>query len=184
MPMVWASEHSLRHSRNWGWILAYGLLLVAIGFIALFEPIATGLATGFFIAFVLFCAGVAALAAGFSLRGWHNRWLDILLGVLAIAVGFVAIWHPFFAAFSLVWFIGAWLLLSGISELVAGFRASSHRWPLILLGIVNIVLGLYLFFSGPFTALIALSVLVGFSFVLRGIMLCVLAMRVRSPAMA
>ncbi|WP_157216383.1 HdeD family acid-resistance protein [Flavisphingomonas formosensis] len=181
-----ASAHSharwVRHRGNWGWILAYGLVSIGIGVLALAEPLATGFATGLFLATLLILGGAIALAAGFSTRGWHNHWLDIVTGLVAIALGLLIIWHPFLGAISIVWFIGAWLFTGGILELVAGFRATEHRGMLILLGIVDMVLGLYLFLAGPLTALFVLALLVGLSFLFRGAMLCLLALRLRRLA--
>lgn len=179
MASAWTDDRGIRHSGNWGWVMAYGVLLLVIGVFALLEPLATGLATGMFIAALLICGGTLALIAGFTTRGWHSRWLDIVTGVLALALGVLMLWHPFLGAFSLVWFIGLWLFGSGILELMAGLRAAPHRAMLILLGVVDVVLGFSLFLAGPLTALIVLAILVGVSFLFRGALMCALALRLR-----
>lgn len=162
---------SADHRPGWGWILAYGVLLVLVGLLALLSPLATGLAVGVLMAIVLVLGGVAALAAGLSRRGWHSHWLDIVVGLLCLVFGALILWQPFVGALSLVWAIGVWLALLGIIELAAASRSRHHRGRLILLGIVDVVLGAWLFLSSPATALIALSVLVGLSFVIRGLIL-------------
>lgn len=53
-------------------------------------------------------------------RGWHSRWRDIVTGVVALALGVLMVWHPFLGAIALVRFIGLWLFMTGILELIAG----------------------------------------------------------------
>ena len=173
---------SAHHRPGWGWILAYGILLMLIGILALLSPMATGFATGLLLATMLIVGGIAALAAGMSRRGWHSHWLDIAVGLLSLIIGALVLWQPFVGALSVVWAIGIWLALLGIIELSAATRSIHHRGRLIFLGIVDVILGGWLFLSPPAAALIALSALVGLSFMLRGLFLATYALSFRRPA--
>ncbi|MDF0543961.1 HdeD family acid-resistance protein [Sphingobium sp. H39-3-25] len=166
-------------SSSWGWILAYAVLVIVIGLLALCNPLATGLATGILFGFILLVYGVIAIAAGLSSLATRARWIEILLGVVALLAGMIVLFNPFAGALSLAWAIGAWLLLSGIFQISGAFRAAYDRGWRLFLGILDVVLGAWLLFSSPGTALAFLAVAVGLSFLFRGMFLVTLAVGLR-----
>ncbi|PBN42267.1 HdeD family acid-resistance protein [Sphingobium sp. D43FB] len=173
------SGHGKKPATGWGWILAYGLIVIVIGLFALINPLATGLATGILLGVMLVVYGVAAMAAGLSSLASRARWIELLLGLLGVLVGVVTIFNPFAGALSLVLLIGAWLLVSGIFQIVSAVRVAHDRLWRLLLGAVDVVLGGLLLFSGPGTGLVFLAVVVGVSFLFRGVFLIVLALGLR-----
>lgn len=178
--IIWNHPYRTRRPGAWGWMLAYGLLLVLIGGLAIAQPFITSFAAGLFLGCVLLGSGIVNLIAGITNHGWHGRWLDILWGLLSILAGGVMLWNPMVGAFTLVWTMGVWFIISGILELLFGFGLSYQRGWLLIVGLADLVLGLYLLFARPIEALIILAVFVGVSFVLRGLSLCILAFDVRS----
>jgi len=175
----WFRDPSLLQGTGWGWILAYGVMLAVIGVLALVEPLATGFATGIFLAFVLVVGGILGIVAGFSARGWRSSWLDFAVGLISLVLGLLILWDPFAGALSLVWAIGLWLVLCAIMEFAAAARTALHRGWLIVLGIIDLVMGLALMFAGPAAALVFLAMVVGISFLLRGLFLAIFALRLR-----
>ena len=155
-----------------------GLLLLA-GCVALLHPLATSLATGLLLGGSLIAGGAFAALAGLTdLRG-RGGWLYLVLGLLAVAAGLVVMFNPFAGALSLVWAIGAWLVVGGILELFGGLSARRGKLWLILFGLVDIMIGVVLMFADPFSALFFLAVAVGLSFVLRGVGLILYALALR-----
>ena len=160
---------------GWGWVLAYGLVIMLIGVIALFNPFATGIATGVFVSVTLFIYGVLALTAGFSSLSRRARWIEILLGVLSILASLLTFLNPFAGALSLVVLIGAWLFIMGISEVVGALGAVNDRLWRLMLGVLDVGLGGLLLFADPARGLLFLALTVGISFVARGAFLVILA---------
>jgi len=72
--------------------------------------------------------------------------------------------------------MGFWLLLSGIFQIVGAVRVAFDRWWRLFLGIVDLVLGGILLFAGPLPSLAFLALLVGISFLFRGLFLLMLAL--------
>ncbi len=181
-PTDWNHHRWTRQHSSWGWILGYGIQLAAIGVLALVQPIATGLATGLFLAFMLISGGVLGIIAGFTEKGWRSRWLDIAVGTLSLLLGLAVIWNPLLGAFSLVWAIGLWLVICGGLEFSAGLNPVPHRGWLLFLGVIDILFGVYLLFAGAADALLILAVIVGLSFLFRGVFLSIFAIRLRQIA--
>lgn len=158
------------------------MIIILVGLMALLNPLATGLATGVLLGVLLVVFGSFAIAAGLSSLSGRARWIELLLGVLAILAGGVTIFNPFAGALSLVLLIGAWLLVSGIFEIVSAFRMAHDRGWRLALGLLDVVLGGLLPFSGPATGLVFLAVCVGISFLFRGAFLISLALGLRRVA--
>jgi uncharacterized membrane protein HdeD (DUF308 family) len=169
-----------QHATGWRWIMAYGLVLLVIGVLALLRPVAAGVAIGLFLGMILVVGGVTGLVAGVSNRGWHSRWLDVVVGILSIVLGVLFFKNPFAGAFSVIWLIAIWAIVIGALELIAAARLHFGRGWLGFVGVVNILLGAVLLFSGPATDLAFLALLVGLSFILRGGLLMIFSWQLRS----
>ena len=123
--------------------------------------------------------GVIGLATTKLAPQSRARWIELLLGALSILAAIFTFFDPFAGALTLVMLIGAWLLVIGLFEIAGAWRAvHDHGWRL-LLGLLDTILGGLLLFSGPVTGLGFLALAVGFSFLLRGTFLVVLATHLR-----
>jgi len=164
---------------SWRWMLGYGLIVIIIGFVALINPLATGLVTGLFLAAMLVTYGIVALvsaAASFAERG---RWMELALGLLALAAGIFIFFAPYLGALSLVWATGFWLFVSGVLQIGGAARFRVDRFWRLVLGVVDLLLGLLLLFAGPVTSLAFLALMIGISFLFRGVFLITLALGMR-----
>ena len=65
--------------------------------------------------------------------------------------------------------MGAWFIVGGIFELAMGFSIPAGRGWLILVGIVNIALGVWVVMLNPAQAFAFLGFLVGISLIFRGL---------------
>ncbi len=145
--------------KAWGWVLAYGVLLLLIALIVIANPLVAGMATGLLIGVVLVIYGIAAVASGWTSLSRRARWVEVLLGLLAVAAGVFAIFNPVAGALSLVWAIGAWLVASGVFQIAFALKAQHDRGWRLFLGALDVVLGLVLLFANPATGLAFLAVM-------------------------
>lgn len=173
-------EKMTRARRAWGWMLAYGILLIVVGVLAILHPIGTSMAIGVFLGAMLAIAGVASIIAGFRDFGWQTKLVDFLFGALALIGAFVFIAMPVISAASLVWAAGIMFIVTGAFEIYNGIKATEDRWWLVLLGAVDLLLGAYLAFLMPVGAqILTLAWLVGLGFLFRGVILSILAFKLR-----
>lgn len=164
---------------SWGWVLGYGILLLVVALVVLVNPLVAGVATGLLLGVVLLVYGVAAIAAGWTSLSTRARWVEILLGVLAVIAGLFAIINPVAGALSLVWAMGAWLLVSGGFQIAFALKARHDRGWRLLLGGLDVVLGLVLLFAMPATALAFLALIVAISLTVRAVFLIQLGLALK-----
>ncbi len=165
------TETAARNSlKDWsGWDYVPGIAFLVVGILALAEPPLASLAASVYLGAMLCVAGAFMLAGGIA--GMHHRGgrLSILLGILSLAVGALIIYNPIAGAVSLTWVLGAWFVVGGIFELATGFSIPAGRGWLILVGIINLVLGIWVVMLDPAQAFAFLGLLVGISLVFRGL---------------
>ena len=152
-----------------GWFIALGVVLFILGLVALFNAVDATLVTTIIVGWLLVIGGIANIVGAFmsSAGGWW-RLLQGLLGILYIVVGFDIIADPLAGAIVLTVVIGAVLIADGIFRIVASFmdRASNSVW-MIILGIVNILLGFWIWTGIPVSGIV-IGVFVGLQLLIAG----------------
>jgi len=154
---------------GWGWILAYGVLSIVLGILAFLNPFAATYAATLVIGAFLIAAGLVSIAAGFAGRDHEGRGYAIGFGVLSLVIGLVMAFAPATAAISLTLLVAVWLGIRGALEIGLGTRFKRGRGLMIVLGVVNILLAIYVLATLPWAALTLPGFILGISFLLGGI---------------
>jgi uncharacterized membrane protein HdeD (DUF308 family) len=109
--------------QRWWPYLLEGLLGIAAGIVAFGWPGITALALLYLIAAWAILTGVVEIVAAIELRKLiEGEWLLGLSGVLSIIFGIVLAMQPQAGAVAVVWILGAYALLFGITLIVLAFR--------------------------------------------------------------
>lgn len=115
--------------------------------------------------------GVDTVPESLAMLGRH--WgLVLTFGILSVLVGIAAIVWPGITFVVFAVFFGAWLLVSGVIQLVQSFskdRTGGMRVMLAISGVCGIILGLLCFRSALQAAYI-LTLLIGIGWIIRGVM--------------
>jgi len=106
----------------------------------------------------------------------EHWWVVLLRGILAILFGVLAWTRPGLTVAVLVLFFGAYALVDGIFEVIAGLRGK--WWGLVFTGVLGIAAGVVTFMWPHITAL-ALLWLIAFWAIVVGIMQISAAIRLR-----
>jgi uncharacterized membrane protein HdeD (DUF308 family) len=163
---------------NWWVFLIRGILAVLFGIMAFALP-------GLTLSTLVLIYGLYVLADGLMAIwvGGHARtWGLVLLGILAIFVGIYTFINPGITAVALLYFIAVWAIVRGISEIITGIQLRkeiSDEWMMIIGGIISILLGVALFYN-PAAGALAMVWLIGAYALISGIVLIVLAFRLRA----
>jgi uncharacterized membrane protein HdeD (DUF308 family) len=79
---------------NWGWLLALGIILVALGTIGLGMIFWLTLATVFIFGIFLLIAGVLQLVQAIKCRGWRSVLWHVVIAILYVVAGLDIIQDP------------------------------------------------------------------------------------------
>ena len=169
-------------AQNWWAIAIRGVCGIVFGLIALFLPGATILTLVLFFSAYMLVDGIFGIVAAVRAASNHQRWgLLVLEGVLNIAVGVIAFIWPGLTAVTFVLLIAAWAIVTGVLEIVAAVRLHPEygRWWLILSGVASVIFGVLLVVA-PLAGVIVVTWWIGAFALIFGIMLLVLAFRLRA----
>jgi uncharacterized membrane protein HdeD (DUF308 family) len=170
-------KQEFQHLRSdWWWLLLYGVLLAVCGTAALIFPALTVLTS--FVAVVLLgvaliVAGIATIVAVLWAGKWSGLLLQLLVGVLYIAVGFMIMDTPLLKSVeALTLFVAAFFVVVGGFRIIASLMIHFPFWGWSLLnGIVTFLLGVIiyrLYTHFPPSAIWILGLLIGIEMLFNG----------------
>lgn len=170
-------------ARYW-WVMAVrGVCAIVFGILALIWPGPTLLVVIALVGAFMLVDGIFAVIAGFTARGAYRRWWAIVLeGVAGCLLGVATFVWPDATALVLLYVIAAWAIITGGLEIVAAIqlrRELSNEWVLIAGGLASIALGVVLIVN-PGAGALGLTWLIGTYAIVFGIVLLVLALRLRA----
>lgn len=167
-------------ARNW-WLLALrGLAAILFGALAFMWPGITLLGLVLLFGGYALANGILSFALAFKSR--RQRWSLIFGGIISIIAALITFFVPGITALGLVLLIAAFAIANGITEIAAAIRLRkviTNEWLLVLAGILSIVFGILLSLM-PGAGALVLVFWIGAWMIAIGILLLVLAFRVRS----
>ncbi|RIK44112.1 MAG: hypothetical protein DCC55_03605 [Chloroflexi bacterium] len=169
-------------AQNW-WVLAIrGVAAILFGIGAFLWPGLTLTALVLLFGAYTLVDGVFAIVAGISTRREQERWwMMILAGLAGLLAGVLTFLWPGITALVLLYVIAGWSIVTGVLEVAAAIRLRKEiedEWLLGLAGIASIIFGILLMIL-PGPGALALVWLIGSYALFYGVLLLVLAFRVR-----
>ncbi|MFO0995411.1 MAG: HdeD family acid-resistance protein [Alphaproteobacteria bacterium] len=168
---------------HWKMFLIQGLVLVALGFLAVALPQVATLAIEILVGWLFLIGGVVRAVA--VLRGKHvpgYGW-SLLVAALAVVFGLVLLVQPAAGVLTLTTVLIVFFVIEGIAAIVVAlqFRPQLGNWIWILLsGIVDLVIAYLIGQGWPSTATWAIGLLVGINMLFLGLSLVMTALAARS----
>jgi uncharacterized membrane protein HdeD (DUF308 family) len=167
--------------RNWGWLLALGVVFVLLGLCGLVLTAAVTIATVLVIGIFLIGGGVLLAIQTFRARGWQSRWWQLLIALLYIAAGVLIVADPVLASFTLTLLIAAILFAAGILRLAIAWQHRGERgnglfW---LTGIFAILLGIVIAIEWPVSGLLVIGIFVSLELLFHGAACIALALAIK-----
>jgi uncharacterized membrane protein HdeD (DUF308 family) len=170
-------------SRYWWMTALRGAAWVLFGLAVLTWP-------GLSLIILTFMFGIFVLVDGVSatmtaIGGRHESsswWVLLLVGLCGIAVGVMTFFTPGLTALALLLYIAAWAIATGILQTVTAIRLRREiegEFWLALSGILSVLFGL-LILARPGAGALSVVWLIGLYAMVFGLMLVVLAFRVRT----
>ena len=173
-------------SRNWGWLLALGILMIILGVVAMAAPVVATIAIQVMLGWLLVISGIAEGIHAFMVKEWRGFLLELLSAVLYLGVGLLLLVDPLKGALALTLILAVFLLVEGIFKIITALRVRDHRgWGWLLAsGIVSVVLGVLIWAQWPASGLWVIGLLVGIQLLFTGWSLVMLALVARGHRQA
>ncbi|MGZ8192431.1 MAG: HdeD family acid-resistance protein [Methylobacter sp.] len=169
--------------RQWGWLLALGILMVVLGTIgmgvAFYVPVASVLIySGFLIG-----AGILQLWQGIKAKetAWSGRTQQFLVALFYLAIAALIIWDPIAASVGLTLFLGALLAGIGVIRIADALRCRRAGWQwtwTLIAGILNLILAAIILFSWPFSGLWVIGLFISIEMIINGWLLIFVSLEV------
>ena len=174
-----------RLGRAWGWVLAFGIITLALGVVVLVWPGRTLLVVAVLFGVQLILMGIFRFVAAFASNdvSGGTRVLYALLGVLSLIIGLYAVRHVLITLLALALLLGIFWIVNGTVELftaLSGRQAQGRGWAAFM-GILSIASGIIVL-AYPGISLLVLAVVLSVWLLVFGVMQITLAFRIRSLA--
>jgi len=155
---------------NWGWMVAFGVLLSLAGFVALGSVLLTTISTILVVGIAMIVCGVGEIVEGFAMRSWKKFFLWIVIGLLYIAAGFSVFENPMLAAGFFTLLLGASLVASGLFRSILAFQLplNTPRVFVFFSGILSFAIGAYILAQWPASSLWVIGTFLGVDLLFAG----------------
>jgi uncharacterized membrane protein HdeD (DUF308 family) len=156
--------------KNWGWLLAMGIISVVLGTIGLGMTFALTLASILFFGVLILVDGGLQFFQAFKCKGWKGVSWHVIIALLYVVAGIAIVKNPLFAS-AVLTLVLAWTIIAvGIVRSVIAFQ---HRgtggWVWALLGgIVSILLGIMILAEWPVSGMWIIGLFVAIELIFNG----------------
>ena len=185
LPPNTAADFPGLAKKIWVFAIVRGVLAVIFGLIALFAPIATAIVLAILIGVFAIVTGVFDIIEAIRHRGSSSMVLRIVLGAVSILFGILVLVWPGISLAILVIVVGVWAIVTGVLQVMSSVRHravpdSGWVWGIIG-GAVSILFGVVVLIW-PTAGLVTVIWIIGIWAVVWGIILIVLAVKLRKAA--
>jgi len=166
---------------NAGVAVGVGIALMVAGALAIFAPFIAGLSVMLVIGMLLLAGGIALCLLAFRVGAFGQGLPLLLMGALMVFAGLYVFSHPVAALASMTLVLAAYLVVTGVVELFAGFGARPEPgWGwMVFTAIVTLLLGVMLWRQFPVSGVWAIGTLFGIKLIMNGLSMTSIGMAVR-----
>ena len=170
--------------KNWGWLLAFGILSIILGTIGLGMTFALTEVSIIFFGVLLIIGGVFQLFDAFKCKGWKSTLWHVLIALLYVGAGVMMVADPILASATLTLFLASILLAVGVMRIFMAFQMRPAKgWGWLLAGgIVTILLGGMIISGWPMSGLWVIGLFVAVELIVNGWTSVFVALAARSAA--
>lgn len=155
--------------RNWGWFLAFGILLVILGIGVISSSYYATVFSVILFGFFLLGAGIVQIIQAFLAHKWSGFFLTLFLGILYLITGFICVARPVAAAVNLTLWIAAFCFVIGLFRMIISLILRNDQWGWVFFnGLVTFILGVMIYSNWPLSGLWVIGLFIGIDMILSG----------------
>jgi len=154
---------------NWGWLLAFGIVLIVLGIVAVVRAATATIVSMVFFGWLLLFASVIQFVEAFMVGHWAGFFLHLLIAILFGVVGLLMVVRPVISAEALTFLMSVFFLLGGLYQLIAAVWSHLPGWGWQAVnGIVSAVMGVLILAQWPVSGLWVIGLFVGIDLIFYG----------------
>jgi len=156
--------------RDSGVVVAMGIALVVLGFLAIGAPLASGVAVTYLVGGAITLSGACQTLSAFRAPSWGLGLLGFGLGAMTLVAGIVVLGHPLFGLSFLTLLLAGYFLVEGLFEVAHAWRlrpVSGWGWSFFN-GVVTLLLAILIWRQWPLSGTWAIGLLVGIKILFSG----------------
>jgi uncharacterized membrane protein HdeD (DUF308 family) len=165
---------------NWGWFLAFGIVLLLLGIAAIVRSFAATVASMVFFGWLLVFGGIIEFAHAFMVGNWAGFFLHLLIAILFGITGVAMLARPLTSAETVTLVMSMFFLIGGLYQLIYAMWTHLPGWGWHALnGIISAILGGLLLARWPVSGLWVIGLFIGIDLVFYGWAWIALALNLR-----
>jgi len=150
--------------------IGWGVVMIVLGVLALFLPLATGIGVSIAVGCIIVFSGVAYVASAFAARGAGSFLWRVLIGAVYILGGLYLAFNPGLALESLTLAMALMFLFEGVLETVVFFQFRTlpgSGWVLFD-GLITLFLAYMIWRPWPSSSIWAIGTILGVNLIVSG----------------
>jgi uncharacterized membrane protein HdeD (DUF308 family) len=154
---------------NWGWFLAFGIVLMVLGIVAVIRSTTATIVSMVFFGWLLVLSSVIQIVEAFMVGRWEGFFLAMLIAILFGIVGLLMVVRPVISAEALTFLMSVFFLLGGLYQLVAAVWTHLPGWGWHAMnGVIAAVMGVLILAQWPVSGLWVIGLFVGIDLIFYG----------------
>ena len=165
----------------WGWFLAAGIALLALGIAAIARAMMATVATMLFFGWLLVAASGIEIAQAVMVGQWAGFFHHLLAAILFGVIGLVLVVRPVISAEVVTIVMAVFFLIGGLFELITSVALALPNWGWHAAdGLVSFALGVLVLAEWPASGLWIIGLFVGIDLIFYGSAWIALALGLRA----
>lgn len=167
-------------AHQWGWFLAFGIVIALLGLAAMIRSFAATVASMVFFGWLLVFAGGIEFIDSIMVGHWSGFFLHLLAAVFFTLTGILFLTRPVISAEAVTFMMSLFFLGSGLYQVIASLWSHMQGWGWhVFDGVLAMLMGGLLLARWPLTGLWAIGLFVGIYLFMTGISWVAIATQLR-----
>jgi len=167
-------------AQYWGWFLALGLGLLALGVAAVARAVTATVASMLFFGWLLVFAAAIEVVEAVAVGHWAGFFQHLFAAILFGVAGFIMVFRPLITAEVLTLFMALFFLIGGLFQLIGSVWVGLPGWGWSAIdGVITFVLGLLVLAQWPASGLWVIGLFLGIDLIFYGLAWIAIALGLR-----
>jgi uncharacterized membrane protein HdeD (DUF308 family) len=165
----------------WGWFLAFGIVVLALGVAAVVRSVAATVVSMLFFGWLLVLASGIEIAQAVMVGHWAGFFQHLLAAILFGVAGLLLVMRPVISAEVITVFMAMFFLVGGLFQIIGSIAVALPGWGWqVADGLITLALGLLVLAQWPVSGLWVIGLFVGIDLIFYGGAWIALALALRA----